>query len=139
MNRSDCSFQLRVFPIDNTDYGVELTQEINGQPHERVVRTWGTAMHVVGHHLLEALKSSGYRPTDLKRNRRKPFTMPETVGVRLGLALLAVKPLQKPRRIEEVASAVQELCDDEAYYWYAKCTHTNTGQPGTAGLPRSGK
>ena len=54
--------------------------------------------------------------------------MPEVVGVRLGLALMAIKPLQKPRRIEEVAMAVRELCDDEAYYWYAKCTHTQTGQ-----------
>lgn len=128
MNRTDRTFQLRVFPIDNTDYGVELAQDTSGKAHQPIVRSWGSAMHAVGHHLLEALKASGYRPTDLKRNRRKPFKVPEVVGVRLGLALMAVKPLQKPRRVEEVASAVHDLCDDEAYYWYAKCTHTHTGQ-----------
>ena len=129
MSRSDHFFHLRVFPEGDTEYGVELTQEMNGQPHQRVVRSRGLAMHAVGNQLLEALKASGYRPADLKRTRRQPFTMPEVIGVRLGLALMAIKPLQKPRRIEEVASAVRELCDDEAYYyWYAKCTHTHTGR-----------
>ena len=128
MKRSDSCFQLRVFPLGNSEYGVELTQEMEGQPRQRVVRSWGSTMHAVGNHLLEAIKHSGYRPADLKRTRRKPFTMPEVVGVRLGLALLAVKPLQKPRRIDDVASAVRQMCDDEAYYWYAKCTHTRTGR-----------
>ena len=128
MNRSDRCFQLKVFPMGDTDYGIELAQEVNGQPHEPIARSSGSTMHVLGNHLLEALKASGYRPADLKRNRRKPFAVPEVIGVRLGLALMAVRPLHKPRRIEEVASAVQDLCDDEAYYWYAKCTQPHIGQ-----------
>lgn len=128
MKRSHGYFQLRVFPLGDTEYGVELTQRVDGQPRQRVVRSWGVPMRAVGNHLLEAIKHSGYRPADLKRTRRKPFAIPEPVAVRLGLALLAVKPLQKPRRIEEVASAVRQMCDDEAYYWYAKCTQTRTGR-----------
>ncbi len=114
--------------MGDTEFGVELTQELAGQSQGRVVRSWGPVMHVIGNDLLEAIKDSGYRPTDLNRARRKSFRMPEVTGVRLALALMAVKPLQKLRRIEEVATAVRELCDDEAYYWYAKCTHTHTGQ-----------
>ena len=128
MNRSDGSFQLLVFPMGDAEYGVELTQQMNGRPHRRVVRSWGLSMQAVGNHLLEVLKASGYRPADLKRTRRKPFTMPEATGVRLGLMLLATKPLRKPRRLEEVAQAVGELCDEEAYYWYAKCTHAHSGR-----------
>ena len=128
MSRRPRSFELRVFPVGDTGFGLELSQGMNGRVPRRVVRSWGPALQSVGNHLLEALRASGYRPADLKRSRRRPFAVPEVVGVRLGLALLALKPLRKVRRLEEVASAVRELGDDEAFYWYAKCTDPHTGR-----------
>ena len=122
MNQTRPPFELKVFPMGDTDLGVELTQAANGTAERAVVRAWGTRLQVISDHVFDALKVSGYRPTDLKRNRQKPFELPETTGVRLGLVLLAIKPLRKIRRIEDISSAIRGMSDDEAYYWYAKCT-----------------
>ena len=122
------AFELLVFPHRASGFGVELAEDRNGDAGRRVVRCWGTGLTGVHDHLLEALKASGYRPDALKPTRRKPFALSETVGVRLGLLLLAVKPLRKPRRIEDVSVAVRELADDEAYYWYAKATDRYHGR-----------
>ena len=122
------AFELRLFHHGDAGFGVELTQDRNGQVERKVVRCWGTNLLAVNDHLLIALKAAGYRPTDLKRTRRKPFTLPESVGVRLGLLLMAVKPLRKTRRIEDVSMAVRELADDEAFYWYAKTTDNRHGR-----------
>ena len=122
------AFELRLFAHGDASFGVELTQDRNGRAKRKVVRCWGTNLLGVNDHLLDALKNSGYRPTDLKPTRRKPFALPEAVGVRLGLLLLAVKPLRKTRRIEDVSMAVRELADDEAFYWYAKTTDSRHGR-----------
>lgn len=128
MNRAEHPFELRVFPRGTDTYGVELQEDANGIKPRRIVRSWGPAMHSVGNHLLAALRTSGYRTSDLKRSRRQPFTLANPVGVRLSLALLATRPLRKMRRLEEVSGAVAELSDDEAYYWYAKCTDAHSGR-----------
>ena len=122
------AFELRLFPCGDAGFGVELTEDQNGHAERKVVRCWGTNLLAVNDHLLDALRLSGYRPTDLKLTRGKPFTLPEAVGVRLGLLLLAIKPLQKTRRIEDVSMAVQELADDETFYWYAKTTDSRHGR-----------
>ncbi len=127
MKPSRSAFELRVFPDGDRGFGVELTQEITGHLDRKVVRSWGTNLLAVTDHLLEGLKASGYRPTDLKRTRRKPFALPEVQGVRLGLVLLTTKPLRKVRRIEDVSTAVRELADDEAFYWFAKTTDARHG------------
>lgn len=124
----DHPFELTVYPVGDVDLGVELTQSANGDGEHLVVRSWGPRLQAVGDHLLDALRSAGYRPADLKRNRQKPFHLPEKVGVRLGLVLLATKPLRKVRRIEDISTAVREMSDDEAYYWYAKCTDPHRGR-----------
>ena len=128
MNRNLRSFQLRVFPYGDDGFGVELQEETNGIGLRRVARSWGPAMHSVDSHVLDSLRASGYRTSDLNRTRRKPFALDDSVGVRLGLAILATRPLRKMRRLEEVARAVAELSDDEAFYWYAKCTAHRTGR-----------
>lgn len=127
MTKTRQPFELKVFPVGNADLGVELSQAANGDSNHAVVRTWGSGLQAVSGHVFEALRAAGHRPSDLKRNRQKPFDLPETVGVRLGLVLLATKPLRKIRRIEDVSSAVREMSEDEAYYWYAKCTDTHHG------------
>lgn len=126
--RKDHPFELKVYPVGDVDLGVELVQTGNGDVGHTVVRSWGPRLQAVGDHLLDALRAAGYRPADLKRNRTKPFHLPEKVGVRLGLVLLTTKPLRKIRRIEDISSAVREMSDDEAYYWYAKCTDFHHGR-----------
>ena len=127
-DRAGNAFELRVFFHASGGFGVDLAEDRNGAGHRRVVRCWGANLVGVNDHLLEALKASGYRPDALRPTRRKPFALSETVGVRLGLLLLAVKPLRKLRRIEDVSRAVRELADDEAFYWYAKATGRRSGR-----------
>lgn len=117
-------FEMVVVPVGDADLGVELRQLSNGrsdEPH-RIVFAQGRNLQAVGDHVLDALRMAGHRPSELRRTRTKPFRLPESAGVRLGLALLATKPLRKIRRIEEISSAVRTMSDDEAYYWFAKCT-----------------
>jgi len=122
-------FEMVVVPVGDADLGIELRQLHNGrsdEPH-KVVFAAGRNLQAVGDHVLDALRQAAHRPSEPRRTRTKPFRLPEQAGVRLGLALLATKPLRKIRRIEEISSAVRTMSDDEAYYWFAKCTDPHHG------------
>jgi len=127
----DKPFELSVFPISETAYGLELRQRrLNGDrnpddPMPRVVSLWGTALTAVIDHVLEGIKKNGYRSSDLRANRRTPFVLDEGQGVRLGLLFLAVKPLRKLDRIEAVSRAIRQMETEEAYYWFSKCSRSN--------------
>ena len=128
---NDKPFELRVFPISGTVYGLELHQRrLNGDhntddPMPRVVRIWGTALTAVLDHVLKGIKKNGYRSSDLRANRRTPFALDEEQGVRLGLLLLAVKPLRKLERIEAVSRSIWQMETEEVYYWFSKCSRSS--------------
>jgi len=110
-------FKLQPIPRSNGNYGVELFQG-----ERKLVAVWGAPLQVSMGLLLDMLKRCGYRPTDLRPNRRKPFLLDESSGVRLGLLFLAVKPLRKPSRLETISNAIREMSDEEVYYWFSRCT-----------------
>ncbi len=137
MSRADPhsrAFALRLFPVNERDFGVLVEQVArngrNGSDaiRRQVVRAWGPPVRAVTDQLLEAVKRSGYKATDLNPARRAPFALEESVGVRLALLLLAVKPLRRHQRIEEVAAGVRAMSDEEAYYWYSKCADRRDGR-----------
>jgi len=84
----------------------------------------GDPLRAVADHLLNALRSNGYKATDLARaaGSAKPFYLDELTGLRLALILLAVKPLARHDRIEAIGQSVQAMGDEEAYYWFSKCS-----------------
>jgi hypothetical protein len=142
------AFSLRLFPVNERDpsaqlragFGVAVEQVASdgaegeqgaGRP---LVRVWGTPLRAVTDQLLEALKRCGYKATDLNPARRAPFALDEPLGVRLALLLLAVKPLRKHQRIEEVAAGIRSLSDEEAYYWFSKCADPRDGRRGQHAL-----
>ena len=117
---------LHVVPQGDTGYGLALVRtatisdgEADG---ELVVRVWGDPLRAVMDQVLGAIRRAGYRSTDLTSRRRAPFHLHEEDAVRLGLLFLALKPLTKPRRIEEVADGIALMADEEAYYWFSKAT-----------------
>ncbi len=117
-------FTLHVIPSPDGHYGVEVHQHLNGATGPRdvsVVRAWGAAYRAGLGVILEALKRSGYRPSDLHRGRKTPFYLREEWGVRVALLLLALKPLRKPSRMDRVAEAIARMADEECYYWFGKC------------------
>ncbi len=84
----------------------------------------GDPLRAVADHLLNALRTNGYKATDLARaaGSEKPFYLDELTGLRLALILLAVKPLTRHDRIEAIGQGVRAMGDEEAYYWFSKCS-----------------
>ena len=50
----------------------------------------------------------------------------ESLGVRLGLLLLALKPLRKTRRMGDICEKVQGMTEEQVYYWFSKVTQSPT-------------
>jgi hypothetical protein len=128
-------FALHVQPLEGaaTDYALTLRQRVverpEVEPHlETIVTVSGDNLRAVADHVLEALRKAEYKATDLSPARRKPFYLPEEVGVRLGLVFLTVKPLSKLRRVEQVSHGIRQMPSEEAYYWYSKCTAAETAE-----------
>lgn len=88
------------------------------------VELGGDALRAVADHLLNALRANDYKATDLApgSGREEPFYLDELTGIRLALILLAVRPLRLHDRIEAIGYGVQAMGDEEAYYWFSKCT-----------------
>lgn len=134
-------FELQVTPDPQataaTGYALTLRQRVveptndhlYGKPPARltgVVTLGGDALRAMADQVMDALRQAGYKPTDLGPDRKAPFYLPEAVGVRLGLAMLAVKPLSKAGRIEAISHGIRTMPPEEAYYWYSKCTARDT-------------
>lgn len=95
---------------------------------DRVVELGGSALRSVADQVLEALRSNGYRATDLNPKRLEPFLLQEEWGVRLGLLFLAVKPITKASRVEVISAGIRQMTSEELYYWYSKCTSRATAE-----------
>ena len=50
----------------------------------------------------------------------------EKADVRLGLLFLAIKPITKMQRVEAISHGLRAMTNEEAYYWYSKCTTSPT-------------
>lgn len=116
-----------------TDYTLTLRQRVAERPGatprlETVAVLGGDPLRAVADHVIEALRKADYKATDLSPARRKPFYLPEEAGVRLGLVFLAVKPLSKLRRVEQISHGIRQMPPEEAYYWYSKCTAADTAE-----------
>lgn len=70
---------------------------------------------------IAAVRVSGHSKTALGLHRPAPLALSEEAGVRLALVLLTTAPLVKSRRVDAIASEVEAMATEEAYYWYAKC------------------
>ena len=122
-------FELSVFKRKRDDMGLAFSEQPSEdkgtlkKPKEKEIRIWGTPAKVMTETLLNAIKKQGYRPTALSPQRKEPFILDESVGVRLGLLFFALKPLRKVSRMEEIITGIERMSDEEAYYWYAKCSN----------------
>jgi hypothetical protein len=131
--KSGTPFQLRVFPQGASAYGVALYEHrAQGDDEEpgfdKVVQVWGDPLRAIIDSVLGALRKCGYRPSELRPNREAPFDLQEEEAVRLGLLLLAVKPLRKHSRIDAITQRIREMETEEIYYWYSKSTSPTGGQ-----------
>lgn len=132
-NETPFALHVQALAGATTDYALTLRQRVverpDSDPHlETVVAISGDNLRAVADHVIEALRKAEYKATDLSVTRRKPFYLPEEVGVRLGLVFLTVKPLTKIRRVEQISHGIRQMPSEEAYYWYSKCTAADTAE-----------
>lgn len=106
--------------LPSTDQPSLLTQKPD---HTYLVcEIGGTALKSIADAVLESLRINGYAATDMGIRRAEPFSLSEESGVRLALIFLAVRPVSKPARIEDISRGIRAMTAEELYYWFAKCT-----------------
>lgn len=127
-------FELQVFKRKGDEMGLAFSEQPSKSnkkeknTKQREVKVWGLPLMVMTETILKTLKRQGYRPTALSSQRKAPFILDEISGVRLGLFFFALKPLRKVIRMEEIITGIDRMSDEEAYYWYAKCTNGRNAQ-----------
>src|SRR5690606_4195407 len=126
-------YELKVLDRGRRPLGLELVEgtNTNGATPEgmrRVARIWGDPLDGVMEQVFRALRNSGHRPSDLGPSRKRPFSLDEEDGVRLGLLFVALKPLRKSSRIEAVAGRIRQMETEEMYYWFSKVTSEAEGR-----------
>ena len=119
------TFLLRVVPEPKGGYLLSLEQRPTGRTEiepKAIVTLGGDPLSASLETVLQALREAGQKPSELRRDHQVPFELPETIGVRLGLLFLAVKPLRKPSRMDDLARGIRAMTDEESYYWFGKVT-----------------
>lgn len=127
-------FQLRVVPLENNDFALELYQcaykragEKKRPAAKRIGRLKGTALVQARQAIYACLKANDYDPKTLKRDRQSPYVLSEESGVNLALLFQALQPLSKPERIANITAGVTAMSNEESHYWFAKISNGRRG------------
>jgi len=123
-------FQLRVAPLTNNEFALELYQcayKRAGQKKrpspKRVARLKGNALVQARQAVYRALKANRYDPQTLSYKRRTPYVLDEASGVNLALLFQTLQPLSRPDRIANIVAGIGEMSSEEAHYWFAKVSN----------------
>jgi hypothetical protein len=120
-------FQLRVVPLDNNNFALELYQcaykkagEKKRPAAKRVGRLKGNNLIQSRQLIYTALKANQYDPKTLSHKRQTPYILSEESGVMLAILFQALQPLSKPERIANISDGIMAMSNEEAQYWFAK-------------------
>ncbi|MBE9215554.1 hypothetical protein IQ247_23290 [Plectonema cf. radiosum LEGE 06105] len=123
-------FQLRVVPIDNNNFALELYQcaykkagEKKRPSAKRIGRLKGNALIMAKQAVYDCLKANNYDPKTLNNTRKTPYIVSEETGINLALLIQTLQPLSKPERIANIASGITEMSNEESHYWFAKVSN----------------
>lgn len=125
-------FQLVVEPLSNASYALTVlqrpfpaSQDGRDLPFVKVGRIDGLAVVSSQDLVLDVLRSNHHKPISLQHDRKKRLNLSEESGVRLSVLFLAISPLSDLDHIRAVQQAIWAMSDEEAYYWFAKCSGPN--------------
>lgn len=128
-------FQLRVTPLDNNNFALDLYQcaykragEKKRPAAKRIGRLKGNALVQARNAIYECLKVNGYDPKTLGQARQTPYVLTEESGVNLALLFQTLQPLSKPERIANVAAGIRAMSNEESHYWFAKVSNGKRSQ-----------
>lgn len=120
-------FQLKILPLDNNNYALELYQCAYRQAGEkkrpaakRIGRIKGESLLLIKQAIYQALKANNYDPQTLSNKRQNPYILNEQYGVNLALLFQAAAPLKKLERIVNIKEGIMAMSNEEAHYWFAK-------------------
>lgn len=123
-------FQLRVVPLKNNDFALELYQCAYKQAGakkrpaaKRIGRLKGKPLVQARQAIYQTLKANNYDPKTLSYRRQSPYVLTETSGVSLALLFQTLQPLSKPERIANIADGIAAMSNEEAHYWFAKVSN----------------
>jgi hypothetical protein len=105
-----------------------------GSPSERTPNSWdwnewcalkvttlrGKRQQAVHRLVKSVLADAGVDPATVTRGEGSAV-LSESDGVRLTIAFLALKELQKYEKLTTVADSIDRMSLEECYYWHAKC------------------
>ena len=128
---SNRRFALRMEQIRSTEPRLVVLEERSGlrkavgpTPELRCV-AWasGLPLEVARPLVVEALRTIHLSPEHLACSGvdgAPPLLVDEATGARIALALLAVQPLRKLERMQEVIGGVASMSPEESLYWFAR-------------------
>jgi len=73
------------------------------------------------HHLVRNVLNDSGINTDFVMRGEGSAVLSESDGIRLTIAFLAMKRLQKYEKLTTVADSIARMSLEECYYWHAKC------------------
>jgi hypothetical protein len=123
-------FQLRVVPIENNNFALELFQcaykragEKKRPAAKRIGKLKGTPLVMARQVIYSCLKANGYDPKTLSRSRHSPYVLNEETGVHLALLFQTLQPLSNPERIGKITGGITAMSNEESHYWFAKVSN----------------
>ena len=125
-------FQLRIIPLKDNDFALELYQcaykkagEKKRPAAKRIGRIKGQTLILVRQAVYQTLKANSYDPKTLSYKRTSPYILTEESGVNLAILFQAVQPLKKEEKIANIRDGVMAMSNEEAHYWFAKISNGN--------------
>jgi hypothetical protein len=123
-------FQLKVIPLQDNDFAVELYQcaykkagEKKRPAAKRIGRMKGHSLILIRQAIYQTLKANNYEPRTLSHHRASPYVLSEESGVNLAILFQAVQPLRKEEKIANIRDGVMAMSNEEAHYWFAKISN----------------
>lgn len=121
-------FRVTVIDSDGTAYGLTIAETNGHADHTLTVAVIRPAdVPRLTDTVQATLRASKKPPTSIGPSRKQPVDIDEAPGVRLTLTALGIEPLRRRDRSREIIEGIAAMSDEEAYYWYAKVTHPDTG------------
>lgn len=118
-------FQLRVTPLSNNDFALELYQcayRKAGQKKrpaaQKIGLLKGKPLVQARHAIYQCLRENNYDPQSLSYKRQRPYVLDEQSGVNLALLFQTLEPLSNTERIASIASGIAAMSNEEARYWF---------------------
>jgi hypothetical protein len=92
----------------------------------KVRRLSGARLRSILQLLDETLRQTHLDPSSVTSTGNSEVLIPEEVGIRLSLAFIGIKPLQRVDRMRDFSRGISMMSLEECYYWYAKCRSPNS-------------